>query len=121
MGHLGSGESWRQIVQMAASLRADLVVVGTAGRTGVARLALGSVAEQVVRHAGCPVLVARPKSYEARAEDGIEAPCDDCLAVRLKTNRGTLWCARHSAHHPQGRLHYELPPTFALGSMNFRP
>lgn len=37
----------------------DLVVVGSHGRKGIGRLLLGSVAEQVVRHAPCPVLVAR--------------------------------------------------------------
>ncbi len=39
-----------------ASADADLVVMGTHGRTGVARLLLGSVAEQVVRGARCPVM-----------------------------------------------------------------
>lgn len=37
----------------------DLVVVGTHGRTGVRRVLMGSVAEQTVRHAPCPVLVVR--------------------------------------------------------------
>ncbi|HET9624949.1 MAG TPA: universal stress protein [Kofleriaceae bacterium] len=36
----------------------DLVVIGNRGRTGLARMALGSVAEKIVRHAHCPVLVA---------------------------------------------------------------
>ncbi len=40
----------------------DLVVVGTHGRTGIKRLLLGSVAEYVVRHAPCSVLVARAKA-----------------------------------------------------------
>lgn len=38
----------------------DLVVVGTHGRTGLARVLIGSVAEYIVRHAPCPVLVVRP-------------------------------------------------------------
>ena len=120
-GHLVAGEPWRQIVQTASTLNADLVVVGTAGRTGIARMALGSVAESVVRHAGCPVLVVRPKDYHAQAEPGIEPPCPDCVETQKKTARAELWCARHAAHHPQGRTHYELPPTFGVGSMNFRP
>lgn len=40
----------------------DLAVVGSHGRTGVRRLVLGSVAEKIVRHAGCPVLVARSRA-----------------------------------------------------------
>jgi hypothetical protein len=38
-------------------------VIGTHGRRGVDRLLVGSVAEKVVRYAGCPVLVARRKNY----------------------------------------------------------
>ena len=37
----------------------DLVVMGSHGRTGIKRAIMGSVAEKVVRHARCPVLVAR--------------------------------------------------------------
>ena len=47
------------IVQTAEDLPAELVVVGTRGRTGLSRLALGSVAERVIRAAGCSVLVVR--------------------------------------------------------------
>jgi len=121
VGHLGAGVPWREIMQMASNVGADLVVVGTAGRTGIARVALGSVAEQVVRHAGCPVLVARPKDYHSRDGLGIEPPCGDCIATQRQTGRAKLWCERHSTHHPHGRLHYELPPSFGVGSMNFRP
>ena len=63
VGHLAGGYPWREIVQAAATLGADLVIVGTAGRTGFERIALGSVAEKVVRHAGCPVLVVRPNTH----------------------------------------------------------
>jgi nucleotide-binding universal stress UspA family protein len=120
-GHLAAGDPWREIVQLASNLRADLIVVGTAGRTGIARLALGSVAEKVVRHAGCPVLVVRPKDYHTQVEPGIEPPCGDCVEVQNKTARAQLWCERHAAHHPHGHLHYEIPPSFADGTMNFRP
>jgi nucleotide-binding universal stress UspA family protein len=48
-----------EIVRVAEDVGAELVVVGTHGRTGVARLALGSVAERVIRTAKASVLVVR--------------------------------------------------------------
>jgi nucleotide-binding universal stress UspA family protein len=47
------------IVRHAAKMNADLIVLGTQGRTGLPRALIGSVAERVVRHAHCPVLVVR--------------------------------------------------------------
>ena len=47
------------IVQTAVSEQADLVVIGTHGRSGIARLMLGSVAKQVVAQSPVSVLVAR--------------------------------------------------------------
>jgi nucleotide-binding universal stress UspA family protein len=120
VSHLATGEPWRQIVQLASTLGADLVVVGTAGRTGLARFVLGSVAEKVVRHAGCPVLVARAKDYDAHDEPTIEPPCPDCLAVQKRTHRVEMWCKRHATHHAHGHLHYEWPQPFAQGTMNLR-
>ena len=51
-----------EIVAAAEDLKADLLCVSTHGRTGLAHLLLGSVAEKIVRHApaSCPVLVVRP-------------------------------------------------------------
>ena len=58
-----TGTPWDQIVSFARSdHEVDLVVMGTHGRTGLAHALLGSVAEQVVRHAPCPVLVVRSKA-----------------------------------------------------------
>jgi nucleotide-binding universal stress UspA family protein len=47
------------IIQTALEERSDLVVVGSHGRTGLAKLLIGSVASHVVTHAPCSVLVAR--------------------------------------------------------------
>lgn len=49
----------REILRSARRTRADLIVMGTHGRTGVSRLFLGSVAERVVRESRCPVLTVR--------------------------------------------------------------
>ena len=48
-----------QIVRLARARRADIVVIGTHGRTGFSRLFLGSVAARVVATARCPVLTVR--------------------------------------------------------------
>lgn len=55
--HLVEGHPAQRIVEAAA--RFDLVCMATLGRTGFAHLLLGSVAERVIRHAPCPVLVVR--------------------------------------------------------------
>jgi nucleotide-binding universal stress UspA family protein len=58
---LEEGEPAREILRAAAETNCDLIVLGTHGRTGFRRLLLGSVAEQVMRRADCPVLtVNRP-------------------------------------------------------------
>jgi nucleotide-binding universal stress UspA family protein len=49
-----------EIVRAASELPADLIVMGTHGRTGLRHALLGSVAEKVVRRAPCPVLTVRP-------------------------------------------------------------
>jgi nucleotide-binding universal stress UspA family protein len=53
---LREGRAWSEINATAAETHADLVVMGTHGRHGLARALIGSVAEKVVRTAPCPVL-----------------------------------------------------------------
>jgi nucleotide-binding universal stress UspA family protein len=60
-GLLMEGTAHVRIVQAARRKRADLVVIGTHGRTGLARLFLGSVASRVLATAPCPVLTVRGK------------------------------------------------------------
>lgn len=73
------GASAHTIVGVAREMDADLIVIGTHGRSGISRALLGSVAEQVIRHAGCPVFVVReknfvaPKPQKARAQKELEA------------------------------------------------
>jgi nucleotide-binding universal stress UspA family protein len=59
---VGKGHPAQEIIEHARDH--DLVVVGTLGRTGLSHLLLGSVAEKVVRHAPCPVLVVRDRENE---------------------------------------------------------
>ncbi|MGD0527271.1 MAG: universal stress protein [Polyangiaceae bacterium] len=53
---LREGEAWEEIVGVADEIDADLIVIGTHGRHGLARALLGSVAEHVVRTSHRPVL-----------------------------------------------------------------
>jgi nucleotide-binding universal stress UspA family protein len=57
--HMRSGKADEEIVVLAEELGADLIVMGCRGRGGVKRALMGSVSESVIRHAHCPVLVAR--------------------------------------------------------------
>jgi nucleotide-binding universal stress UspA family protein len=59
------GPVWQEIVTQSRFRAADLVVIGTHGRTGVERLMLGSVAERVLRGAPCPVLTVPKGAPEA--------------------------------------------------------
>ena len=58
-GLLLEGVAHEQIVRAAKKRRADLIVIGTHGRTGMARFFLGSVAARVTATAPCPVLTVR--------------------------------------------------------------
>jgi nucleotide-binding universal stress UspA family protein len=53
------GQAAAEVVRIAGEKQVSLIVIATHGRTGLRRLALGSVAEHVIRHAPCPVLVVR--------------------------------------------------------------
>ncbi len=57
---LRSGSPSNHIVDDAKEAAIDLIVMGTHGRSGFSHLVLGSVAENVVRRAHCPVLTVRP-------------------------------------------------------------
>jgi nucleotide-binding universal stress UspA family protein len=61
--HARIGKPATEILDFASDFGADLIFIGSHGRTGIARLFLGSVSERVVREALCPVFVARAKTY----------------------------------------------------------
>ena len=56
------GIPFHEIINAATEIGADLIVIGTHGRTGLSHVVMGSVAEKVVRKASCPVLTVRMPS-----------------------------------------------------------
>jgi len=54
------GDVWQQLSQIVKEQGIDMIVLGTQGKTGLRKLALGSVAESVFQHALCPVLTIGP-------------------------------------------------------------
>jgi nucleotide-binding universal stress UspA family protein len=61
------------IRKVAAEARCDLIVMGTHGRTGLRRMLMGSVAEQVLRRGTCPVLIVKAPLPEPAASSKAEA------------------------------------------------
>lgn len=59
------GPAARETIDLARERKADLIVMGTHGRSGLSRLLVGSVAESLLRHADCPVLTVRPSGERA--------------------------------------------------------
>ncbi len=58
----------RSIVEFAHQNEIDLIVLATHGRTGLRRILMGSVAEYVVREAGCAVLTVKPQNKAAKTQ-----------------------------------------------------
>lgn len=109
------------ILNYAADHDADIIVLGTHGRRGVRRLLLGSVAEEVVRQADCPVLTVR--GAEEEAESAIEVhsilvPVDFSKysreALRYAREIGALYDARLDLLHV---IEEQLHPAFYVGGV----
>lgn len=60
-----SGDPAHAIVRLAKDEDVDMIVMGTHGRTGLSRMLMGSVAEAIVRRAGCPVLTYKQPAKKA--------------------------------------------------------
>jgi len=74
---VAEGEAAPEILRLAKALKCDLIVMGTHGRTGLSRFLTGSVAEEVLRKAACPVLAVKtplpevsPVATEPRTKPG---------------------------------------------------
>lgn len=59
--HLRMGRPDQEIVELGEEIGAGVIVMGSRGRGGLRRILAGSVSDQVIRHAPCPVLVVRPE------------------------------------------------------------
>ncbi|MEZ4408550.1 MAG: universal stress protein [Polyangiales bacterium] len=111
--HVRVGDAAGSILQLAVDLDADLIVVGTEGREGIKRLMHSSVAEALVRHAGCPVLVVREKDFHgAEHSPQIEPPCPRCVETRQRTRGAQWWCDEHNKPHERPHR-YGLSDTVA--------
>src|ERR1700677_3201214 len=64
------GVVWRAVDLAVRKHEIDLVVVGTRGRTGIGKALLGSVAEEILRHARCPVLTVGPQACHEAGRRG---------------------------------------------------
>jgi nucleotide-binding universal stress UspA family protein len=108
--HVREGVADEVILQMAGEVGADLIALGTHGRTGLPRLLAGSVAEAVLRKAQCPVLALRSTELGARVTQDIQGilhPTD-----QSEESRGALAVARALARDLGARLvvlHVALP------------
>lgn len=58
------GEPFEEIINVAKELSIDLIVVGSQGHTALGTASIGGVAQNVVNHAPCPVLVVRPIEHD---------------------------------------------------------
>jgi nucleotide-binding universal stress UspA family protein len=87
------GQVWKSLAGIIEQSEIDLIVVGTHGRGGLGKLLLGSVAEDILRHAPCPVLTIGPKVaghaklpvFETRRRD-LAPPDLDLRQVVCATN-----------------------------------
>jgi nucleotide-binding universal stress UspA family protein len=105
LAHEANGNPADVIIETSSDLLTQLVVVGTHGRTGLQRMVMGSVAEAVVRNAGCPVLVVRPQMHEQHVPR-IEPPCPRCVVTRIESEGREFWCEQHSEKHGRRHTYY---------------
>ncbi len=66
------GNIWEEVERVINEKRIDLLIIGTHGRRGLGKLLFGSVAEQIFRHADCPVLTVGPGSFQGPIIDATE-------------------------------------------------
>jgi nucleotide-binding universal stress UspA family protein len=102
------------IVSTAKALGADLITLGTHGRSGFSRLVLGSVTEKVLRTAACPVLSVPPLAVAATSRTPVSYPQIVCPVDFSSASARALDYGRSLAREAHARLTVlhviELPP-----------
>jgi nucleotide-binding universal stress UspA family protein len=111
----------RSILDQAKQLQANLIVLGTHGRSGFEHLLLGSVTEKVVRKAPCPVLIVPPHADEAARSDAAPFKRIICGVDFSESSKQALCHALDFAQEADARLTLlhvvEVPPE--LGEFTF--
>lgn len=102
-GHLLEGAAWRELIQLGVDLGAQTLVVGTHDYHGLRRFVLGSVAQDIVRAAPFPVLVAR--TAPAKLDDDVRPACPRCRSLQNAPGSARLFCAEHEPEHPKTRMY----------------
>lgn len=107
-GRVVQGVAWEEIVGVAGESRCDLIVMGSEGKSGVGRAWLGSVAEQVARHAPCPVLICKAPATprEAPASVGSGRPLFSTILfpTDLSDQAGEAFAVASALVGPDSRL-----------------
>jgi len=110
---IGEGSVWSVVEAFAKQKKADLIVVGTSGRRGIGKFILGSVAEEILRRARCPVLTVGPNlSTEPPQETkfrkivfatnfGEGSPLAAAYAVALAQEYGAHLILLHVVEYPK--------------------
>jgi nucleotide-binding universal stress UspA family protein/quercetin dioxygenase-like cupin family protein len=90
---LAEGDPAEETLRLAEALRCNLIVMGSHGRTGLSRLLTGSVAEEVLRKASCPVLVVKTPVGPAPAAE-VEATANPGEVIDVRPLGPALASAR---------------------------
>ena len=110
-----------KILEQLAAARADLLVLGTHGRSGFQRLFLGSVTEKVIRNAACPTLVVPPRSSDVPPAAPIQFKRILCAIDFSESSLSALAYALNLAEEADAHLTLlhviEIPPELAANPM----
>jgi nucleotide-binding universal stress UspA family protein len=111
----------REILEQAKQLPADLLVIGSHGRSGFERLLLGSVTEKVIRKAPCPVMVVPPQAGEVSPDGPVQLRRILCPVDFSDGAARALRLALSLAEEADARLTLlhiiELPPELAENAL----